>query len=48
MNNKILEIVSQLKGSLLGVGITNTNILDAVIKEAKNLGYEFKSLDEFE
>ena len=30
MNNKILEIVSQLKGSLLGVGITNTNILDAI------------------
>lgn len=30
MNNKILEIVSQLKGSLLGVGITDTNILDAI------------------
>ena len=27
---------------------TNTNILDSVIKEAKNMGYVFKSLDEFE
>lgn len=26
----------------------NANILDSVIKEAKNNGYEFKSLDEFE
>ena len=26
----------------------NTNILDDIIKEAKNMGYEFKSLDEFE
>ena len=26
----------------------NTNVLDSVIKEAKNMGYEFKSLDEFE
>jgi len=25
----------------------NSNILDAVIKEIKNMGYEFKSLDEF-
>ena len=25
----------------------NTNILDSVIKEVKNMGYEFKSLDEF-
>ena len=25
----------------------NTNILDYIIKEAKKLGYEFKSLDEF-
>ena len=27
---------------------TNTNILDSIIKEAKSMGYEFKSLDEFE
>lgn len=26
----------------------NANILDSVIKEAKNNGYEFKSLDKFE
>lgn len=26
----------------------NTNVLDSVIKQAKNMGYEFKSLDEFE
>jgi len=26
----------------------NSVILDEVIKEAKNMGYEFKSLDEFE
>lgn len=26
----------------------NANILDSIIKEAKNNGYEFKSLDEFE
>lgn len=26
----------------------NTNVLDEVIKEVKNMGYEFKSLDEFE
>ena len=28
--------------------MTNTNILDGVIKEAKSMGYEFRSLDEFE
>ena len=33
---------------LHGNSKTNTNILDSVIKEAKNQGYEFKSLDEFE
>ena len=33
---------------LHGNSKTNTNILDAIIKEAKNMGYEFKSLDEFE
>ena len=33
---------------LHGNSKTKTNILDSVIKEAKNMGYEFKSLDEFE
>ena len=33
---------------LHGNSKTNTNILDSVIKEAKSMGYEFKSLDEFE
>ena len=33
---------------LHGNSKTNTNILDSVIKEVKEMGYEFKSLDEFE
>ena len=33
---------------LHGNSKTNTNILDYIIKEVKNMGYEFKSLDEFE
>ena len=33
---------------LHGNSKTNTNILDSVIKEAKNMGHVFKSLDEFE
>ena len=33
---------------LHGNSKTNTNILDTVIKEAKKMGYEFKSLEEFE
>ena len=33
---------------LHGNSKTNTNILDSAIKETKNMGYEFKSLDEFE
>ena len=33
---------------LHGNSKTNTNILDSVIKEAKSMGYEFKSIDEFE
>lgn len=33
---------------LHGNSNTNTNILDSVIKEIKNMGFEFKSLDEFE
>ena len=32
---------------LHGNSKTNTNILDSMIKEIKNMGYEFKSLDEF-
>lgn len=33
---------------LHGNSKTNTNVLDTIIKEAKNMGYAFKSLDEFE
>ena len=33
---------------LHGNSKTNTNILDSIIKEAKQMGYEFKSLDEFQ
>ena len=33
---------------LHGNSKTNTNLLERIIKEAKNMGYEFKSLDEFE
>lgn len=33
---------------LHGNSKTNTNILGSIIQEAKNAGYEFKSLDEFE
>ena len=33
---------------LHGNSKTNTNILDSVIREAKDMGYEFKSLEEFE
>ena len=33
---------------LHGNSKTNTNILEGIIKEIKSLGYEFKSLDEFE
>lgn len=33
---------------LHGNSKTNTNVLDTIIKEAKNMGYEFKMLDEFE
>mgnify|MGYP005792373125 FL=1 len=33
---------------LHGNSKTNTNILDSMIKEVKNMGYEFKSLDEFQ
>lgn len=33
---------------LHGNSKTNTNILDSIIKDTKNMGYEFKSLDNFE
>ena len=33
---------------LHGNSKTNTNLLDSIIKEAINMGYEFRSLDEFE
>lgn len=33
---------------LHGNSKTNTNVLDTIIKEARNMGYEFKSLDQFE
>lgn len=46
---KILDNLHNGEIMLLhGNSKTNTNILDAVIKEAKNRGYEFKSLNEFE
>ena len=32
---------------LHGNSIDNANVLDIIIKEAKQMGYEFKSLDEF-
>ena len=47
--NKILNNLHNGEIMLLhGNSKTNTNILDAIIKEARNNGYEFKSLDEFE
>ena len=48
-NNKILNNLHNGEIMLLhGNSKTNMNILDGVIKEAKNMGYVFKSLDEFE
>lgn len=51
-NNSKKKILDNLHNGeimlLHGNSKTNTNILDEVIKEAKNRGYEFKSLDEFE
>ena len=45
---KILDNLHNGEIMLLhGNSKTNTNILDSVIKEAKNMGYVFKSLDEF-
>lgn len=46
---KILDNLHNGEIMLLhGNSKTNTNILDSMIKEAKNMGYEFKSLDEFD
>ncbi len=46
---KILDNLHNGEIMLLhGNSKTNTNILDSIIKESKNMGYEFKSLDEFE
>ncbi len=46
------KIISNLHNGeimlLHGNSKTNTNILGDIIKEAKNMGYEFKTLDEFE
>ena len=45
---KILDNLHNGEIMLLhGNSKTNTNILDSIIKEAKNMGYVFKSLDEF-
>ena len=45
---KILDNVHNGEVMLLhGNSKTNTNILEDIIKEIKNMGYEFKSLDEF-
>ena len=46
---KILDNLHNGEIMLLhGNSKTNTNILDTIIKEAKNEGYEFKTLDEYE
>lgn len=46
---KILDNLHNGEIMLLhGNSKTNTNILDSIIKEAKEMGYQFKSLDEFE
>lgn len=46
---KIIENLHNGEIMLLhGNSKTNTNILDSIIKEAKSMGYEFKTLDEFE
>lgn len=46
---KILDNLHNGEIMLLhGNSKTNTNLLDSIIKESKNMGYEFKTLDEFE
>ena len=47
----VLKEIKESNGEIIllhGNSKTNTNILDSIIKETKNMGYEFKSLDEFE
>ena len=47
--SKILDNIHPGAVILLhGTSKDNSNILDYCIKEIKNMGYEFKSLDEFE
>lgn len=47
--NKIIENLHNGEVMLLhGTSKDNSNILDYVIKEVKNKGYQFKTLDEFE
>ena len=47
--NKVLDNVHNGEVMLLhSTSKDNSNILDYCIKEIKNMGYEFKSLDEFE
>lgn len=47
--DKILKNIHNGEIMLLhGNSKTNTNILDEIIKETKNMGYEFCSLDDFE
>ena len=49
MIKKILDNLHSGAVILLhGNSVDNMNVLDYVIKEVKNQGYEFKSLDEFE
>ena len=46
---KILDNLHNGEIMLLhGNSKTNTNLLETIIKESKNMGYEFKSLDQFE
>ena len=55
IRNNLLEIILVLdnlhNGEIIllhGNSKDNANALDGIIKNAKNEGYEFKSLDEFE
>ena len=46
--NKIIDNIHPGAVILLhGNSKDNTNVLDYVIKEIKNMGYEFKTLDQF-
>ena len=47
--NKIISNIHPGSVMLLhATSSTNANVLDACIKEIKNMGYEFKTLDEFQ